>query len=134
MGVGKYGVQFRFYAIAGFVLVALGYTTGLFLLVGVALFLERDTWTGRQVLQALFLALVQPLIHAVFDILSFMSTIPFARSIWTVFNSVLDSIMTLVVLIFCIVAVLNTARGKDAGVPGLSKLASLVYTGKSENE
>lgn len=132
MGVGKYGIQFRFYAIAGFVLAALGNTTGLLLLLGVVFFLEKDVWTGKQVMQALFLALLQPVVHALLEIVSFVNTIPFARSIWSVLNGVLYSIITLVILVFCIVAILNTSKGKDAGLPGLSKLADWAYAKSAE--
>ena len=48
-------------------------------------------------------------------------------SVWGTAISVIDGIVSLVVLIFCIMALVNTAKGNEANVPGLNGLANWAY-------
>ena len=47
-----------FYAVLGFILAVLGYSTGLFLLAGVVIFVEKNEWASRQIIQAICLMMV----------------------------------------------------------------------------
>lgn len=124
MEKGKLGIRLSFYAVAAFILAFLGYSTVLALLAGFVLIVEKNEWASRQVIQAFFLCIFANIVDGILGIFDFLYQIPLMGSVWGTAISVIDGIVSLVVLIFCIMALVNTAKGNEANVPGLNGLAN----------
>lgn len=127
MEKGKLGIRLSFYAVAAFILAFLGYSTVLALLAGFVLIVEKNEWASRQVIQAFFLCIFADIVNGILNIFDFLYQIPLMGSVWGTAISVIDGIVSLVVLIFCIMALVNTAKGNEANVPGLNGLANWAY-------
>lgn len=127
MEKGKLGIRLCFYSTLAFILAFLGYSTLLFLLAGVVLIAEKDEFTTRQVIQAFCLCIVNSLLSSVLGIFDFFYRIPVIGTIWSTILSVISSIISLIVFIFCIIGIVNTAKGKDANIPLASKFANWAY-------
>ena len=127
MEKGKLGIRLSFYAVAAFILAFLGYSTVLALLTGFVLIVEKNEWASRQVIQAFFLCIFADIVNGILNIFDFLYQIPLMGSVWGTAISVIDGIVSLVVLIFCIMALVNTAKGNEANVPGLNGLANWAY-------
>ena len=127
MEKGKLGIRLSFYAVAAFILAFLGYSTVLALLAGFVLIVEKNEWASRQVIQAFFLCIFANIVDGILGIFDFLYQIPLMGSVWGTAISVIDGIVSLVVLIFCIMALVNTAKGNEANVPGLNGLANWAY-------
>lgn len=136
MKKGKYGICLWFYAMVAFVLAFLGQTLLCGLLLGFVILAERDEWLTKQVIQAFFLTIFSSCVSAVFGILSVFSAIPFLGGIVAGILSFVNGIVSLLVLIFVIIALTHVCREQDANVPffaGLSNralgyIARTVYT------
>lgn len=127
MQKGKYGICLWFYAALAFVLALLGQTLLCGLLLGFVILAERNEWLTRQVIQGFLLALISPIVLAVFSIFDFFSKIPVIGVAFSVIFSVISSLVSLIVLVFCIIGVFNTAKEKDASIPVLSNLAARAF-------
>jgi uncharacterized membrane protein len=127
MEKGKLGIRLCFYSTLAFVLAFLGYSTLIFLLAGVVLIVEKDEFTTRQVIQAFCLAIVNSLLSSVLGILDFFYRVPNVGTIWSTLVSVLNSVISLVVFIFCILGIVNAAKGQDANIPLASNFANWAY-------
>lgn len=127
MEKGKFGIRLSFYAVVAFLFVILGYSTPLFLLAGVVIVGEKDEWASRQVIQAICLQVVSGIVSAFFGIFNFMYSIPILGAIWGTTVGVVESLIDLVLLIFAIIAIVKTAKGKEAGVPLADKFANWAY-------
>lgn len=123
MEKGKLGLRLSFYGVAAFVLAFMGHSTLLFLLLGIVLLVEKNDFVTRQVIQAICLCLVASLIGSLLDIADFMYDIPFISSIWSTILNIINSVIDLVVFIFCLVGMFNNLNGKDANIPLASKFA-----------
>ena len=104
MEKGKLGIRLSFYAVAAFILAFLGYSTVLALLAGFVLIVEKNEWASRQVIQAFFLFIFADIVNGILNIFDFLYQIPLMGSVWGTAISVIDGIVSLVVLIFCIMA------------------------------
>lgn len=127
MEKGKFGVNICFYAVVAFILAILGHTTLLFLLAGVVLIAEKNEWATRQIIQAFCLCIVSSLIYNVLGILDFVYDIPFIGTAWGIIMSVIKGIISLIVFAFCIVGIINTAKGKEANIPLANKFADWAF-------
>ncbi len=127
MEKGKFGIKICFYTVLAFVLAALGQSLLLFLVAGVVLLAEKSEWGIRQVIQAIILCFTQSIIDKVIGLFSFLYYIPYIDTVWSKTTSILDSVIWLLVAIFCIIGILNNVKGKDAGIPLASKFADWAY-------
>lgn len=127
MEKGKFGIRMCFYTALAFVLAYLGYSTILFLIAGVVIFVEKNEWAGRQVIQAICLCFVSTLVHTLISIFDPISRIPMLGTAWSIGTSLVDSLLSIVVLVFCVVGFLNNIKGKDANIVGAAKLADWAY-------
>lgn len=136
MEKGKFGISMAFYAVLAFILAVLGYSTGLFLLAGVVIFVEKDEWASRQVIQAICLMMVSSIIVEAFNLISVIEwtswagygTIVYAiYSAWNKFKEVVYYGIDIVVFLFGLFAIIKVAKGKEAGVPLADKFANWAY-------
>lgn len=127
MEKGKFGVRLSFYAVLAFVLVIFGYDTLLFLLLGVVLIGEKNEWACRQVIEAVCLSFVLNILSAVFGIFDFAYRIPFVGTAWGTIVDVFTSLAEVAIWVFAVIAIVKTAKGKEAGVPLADKFANWVY-------
>ena len=127
MQKGKFGICLPFYAILGLVLAFLGQTLLCALLMGFVIVAEKDQWASRQTMQAFFVALFMSLVHEVLNILNVFRDIPLVGGVFTTVFNVIEGIISLLVLIFIIIGLTRVVKGRDAGIPLLSKLANRAY-------
>lgn len=127
MEKGKFGVRMCFYTVSAFLLAYLGYSTVLFLLAGVVILVEQNEWAGRQVIQAICLCVVENLVNQVLHILNPLYRIPLLSSVWGVVVDLIGSVLSILVLVFCVVGILKTMKGQEADIIGASKLADWAY-------
>ena len=127
MEKGKFGIRLSFYAVTAFLFVILGYTTALWLLAGVVIVGEKSEWAGRQVIQAVCLEVVSGVVSAFFALFDFMYRIPLLGTVWGTMISVVNSLISIAILVFAIIAIVKTAKGKEAGVPLADKFANWAY-------
>ena len=111
MEKGKFGIRMCFYTALAFILAYLGYSTILFLLAGVVIFIEKNEWAGRQIIQAICLCFVSSVLGGM----------------WYIGTSLVETLLSVLVLVFCIVGFLNNIKGKEANIIGASKLADWAY-------
>lgn len=133
MKKGNFGFRLSLYTVLAFVLAYFGNSTVLFLLAGAVLFLEKDEWAGRQIIQAICLYFARTLINTFLSFVSsitrmpLINKIPMLGSIWSTTNSLISSLVGILVLVFCVVGIINNLKGKDANIIGASKLADWAY-------
>lgn len=127
MEKGKYGIKLAFYGVAAFVLSFMGWTTGLFLLLGVVVLAEKNEWASRQVLQATILCVLSSFISSALYLLDFVTYIPFVSSIWYTFKNVVNNLVDIVVFVFAVVGILKNLKGEDAKLPLISMLVDWAY-------
>jgi hypothetical protein len=127
MEKGKFGIRMCFYTTLAFILAYLGYSTALFLLAGVVIFVEQNEWAGRQVIQAICLCIVQNLVSTLLNILDPVYKIPVLGTVWGVVDSLVASILSILVLVFCIIGIVKNVKGKEANIIGASKFADWAY-------
>ena len=141
MEKGKFGIRLSFYAVTAFLFVLFGNLTVLALLAGVVIFIEKDEWTSRQVIQAILLSLLTSIVSACFTVLGFVDWFGWAEygslldnihSLWLKFASIVNYLARMLTYIFTIVALIKTSKGQDAGIPLASKFADWAYGKISE--
>lgn len=133
MSKGKYGIYLWFYAVVAFILAFLGQTLLCGILLGFVIVAEKDEWLSKQVMQAFFLSLVSSVVSGVFSLIhystpSISSEILYGihRIFYTGIN-VIESLVSILVLVLVIIALTKVTKGKDAGIPLLSKLADRAF-------
>ncbi|MBS1327493.1 MAG: hypothetical protein HP041_05800 [Oscillospiraceae bacterium] len=127
MQKGKFGVCLWFYAVLAFVLAFLGQTLLCGLLLGFVILAEKNEWLSKQVMQAFFLTLASSLVGSVLDILNVFRSIPFlGTAVSVVFNGI-TGLVSLIILVFCIIAITKVVKEQDAGLPLVSKLANRAF-------
>lgn len=127
MQKGKFGVCLWFYAVLAFVLAFLGQTLLCGLLLGFVILAEKNEWLSKQVMQAFFLTLASSLVGSVLDILNVFRSIPFVgTAVSVVFNGI-TGLVSLIILVFCIIAITKVVKEQDAGLPLVSKLANRAF-------
>ena len=136
MEKGKFGVRPALYAALAFVFVLVGQPMGLFLLAGVTIFVEKDEWASRQVIQAILLIFLTNFVSICFNLLGFMDWFSWASygsfvykisSGWSHFEAVVLWAMRILTYVFALIGLLKVAKGKEAGVPLASKFADWAY-------
>ena len=127
MKKGKFGIVLCFYPILAFAAVILQAFWLCALVLAVAVFLEKDEWTGRQTLQAGFLAAVVWFFSNAFRTLASLVPIPFLSDIVRTVATVLSVIVYLGGLVLSILAITRVMKEQEADLPLLSDLAHRVY-------
>ncbi len=127
MQKGKLGICLPFYAVLGLVLAFLGQTLLCGILLGFVILAERDEWASRQTMQAFFLALFVSLVSKILDVLNVTQNIPLVNTVLNVVFGIVEWAIGIVVLIFIIIGLTRVVKGKDAGIPVMSKLANRAF-------
>lgn len=70
-----------------------------------------------QVMQALFLCIISSLISIIFGIVSPIYRIPFVGSIFSGLFDVVESLISLAILVFAIAGIAKVAKEQDANIP-----------------
>lgn len=113
----NFGICLSFYAVLAFVLAMLDYTTLVALLLGFVIIVHKDQWLSMQVMQALFLCIISSLISILFGIVSPVYKIPFIGSILSVLIDVVESLISLAILVFAFIGISKVAKEQDANIP-----------------
>ncbi len=113
----NFGICLSFYAVLAFVLAMLDYTTLVALLLGFVIIVHKDQWLSMQVMQALFLCIISSLISIIFGIVSPIYRIPFVGSIFSGLFDVVESLISLAILVFAIAGIAKVAKEQDANIP-----------------
>ncbi|HJB25820.1 MAG TPA: hypothetical protein H9662_04310 [Firmicutes bacterium] len=127
MQKGKYGLYLWFYAALAFILAILGQTLLCGLLLGFVIIAERDEWLTRQVIQAFCLCFFNAIVNVVLGIFDPLERIPLVGNAFSVIFGIISGVISLLILIFAIVALVNVCRGKEAGVPLAKQFAHRAY-------
>ncbi|MDD2956254.1 MAG: hypothetical protein PHD67_08055 [Oscillospiraceae bacterium] len=130
MTKGKFGLSLAAVAVIAFGFAALRQPQSVLLVAGFALLAEKDEWLNRQAMQALLLTITYYLAELatgwVFGGLArFFGWVKLygAAGAMSTVNSFVDDVLYLALIAFSVLAVVRVLRGKDAGLPWLSKLA-----------
>lgn len=135
MEKGKLGVRLGFYGVLAFIMAYLGSYTALFILLAVVLIAEESEWASRQVIQALCLCIADSALGIVLGVINslrgslvntfdFLYKVPGIGNGWNIIYSFLSRAVSIVILVFAILAIVNIAKGKDANTPLASKFAA----------
>nr|WP_122011752.1 hypothetical protein [Maliibacterium massiliense] len=127
MKKGNYGIYLWFYAMLAFLLAFLGQVLLGGLLLGFVIAAEKDAWLTRQVMQAFFLSIFASCIKAVLGIFDVFSNVPVVNIITGGVFGFINSAVSIVVLVFVIIAMVRVCKGQEARIPGLHKLAQRAY-------
>lgn len=127
---GKFGLSLAAIAVIAFGFAALRQPQSVLLVAGFALLAEKDEWLNRQALQALLLTIVYYLAELVTGwifggLARFFSWVGAyaAASVMGTANTFVSGALYLALVVFSVLAVLRVLRGKDAGLPFISKMA-----------
>lgn len=133
MKKGAFGIKLSFYAVLAFVLAFLGQTLLLGLLLGFVLVAEKDEWLTRQTMQAFFLTIAVSVVQGALSLVSklcgWMPSIG-PISVGSVVSALFGWInwaVSVVAVVFIIIAVFKVAKGGEANVPLCSALANKAY-------
>lgn len=130
MTKGKFGLSLAAVAVIAFGFTALRQPQSVLLVVGFALLAEKDEWLNRQAMQALLLTIAYYLAELVtgwvfgglarlFGLVNLYG----AASAMSTVDSFVGDVLYLALIVFSVLSVLRVLRGRDAGLPWLSKLA-----------
>lgn len=133
MEKGQFGIRISFYTVLAFILAYLGYSTALFLVAGIVIFVEKNEWAGRQVIQAICLCFIDNIYNVIINIFSPLRMLPFLGTAWNVTTGYASSAISILVFVFCVVGILNNLNGKDASIVGASRFAAWAYDKVSAN-
>ncbi|WP_143826253.1 hypothetical protein [Scatolibacter rhodanostii] len=127
----KSGILTRYIAALAFFLIFFDQVLLSGLLVGIALYIEKDEWLSRQTLQAFFLNLFSSFILEVFIGYSFIgySSIPSFDYLsgFDLFKGFIGGGFAIVILVFTILAIVRTLKEEDAGIPFFSGLSYRMF-------
>lgn len=127
MKKGNFGIRLAFYGVLAFVLAYLGSTTLLFLLAAVAIYVEKDEWASRQVMQAIIVCFAASVLRNVLYDIDIIGDIPFIGSVWSVLTSIIYSVIDLLVLVLCVVGIIKNLKDQDADIPVAKNIADWAY-------
>ncbi len=132
MRKGKLGLVLNFYAVMGFVLFFFGQWMLCALLCAFVLVVEKDEWTSRQCLQAFFFSFVSVVadwIRAAIPTVNTDDPFSFIFSLnpLAMLGSVVDFIISLLILIFTIVGISRVSKGREANLPFVAKWANKAF-------
>ena len=130
MTKGKFGLSLAAVAVIAFGFAALRQPQSVLLVVGFALLAERDEWLNRHAMQALLLTITYYLAELVTGwifggLVRFLGWVKLYGAAGAIgaAGSFISGALYLALIVFSVLAVLRMLRGKDAGLPWLSKLA-----------
>ena len=124
MRKGKLGVTYTFYATLAFVMALFGNATLTGLLLAFVLLVEKDEWTSRQCMQAFFLTFVSSVAAIISSaLLGVGSVMAFLALGTSLIVGIISGIISILVLVFSIIGLVNVTKGKEANVPLLSNWA-----------
>ncbi len=130
MTKGKFGLSLAAVAVIAFGFAALRQPQSVLLVAGFALLAEKDEWLNRQALQALLLTIAYYLGELVtgwvFGGLARLFgwvELYGAAGAMSKMGSFVGDVLYLTLIVFSVLAVLRVLRGKDAGLPFISKMA-----------
>ena len=130
MKKGKFGLSLTAIAVIAFAFVVLRQPIAVLLVCGFALLAEKDEWLNRQTIQALLLMIVYYLADLVIGwifggLATFFGWVKLFRvaSVMGTIGSIVGTLLYLALAVFSVIAILNLLRGKDAGLPMISKIA-----------
>ena len=127
MKKGKFGIVLCFYPIVAFAAVILQAFWLCALALAVAVFFEKDEWSGRQTLQAGCLAVIVWCFKMLSDRLSVLIFVPILSEIVRAAAAVLFVLVYLCAIVLSVLAILRVMKEQEAGLPLLSDLAHRVY-------
>lgn len=130
MTKGKFGLSLAAIAVIAFGFAALRQPQSVLLVAGFALLAERDAWLNRQALQALLLTIAYYLatlatgwvfggLARLFGWLDAYG----AQNAMAKADSFMGDLLYVALIVFAVIAVINLLRGRDAGLPFLSKMS-----------
>ena len=131
MTKGKFGLSLAAVAVIAFGFAALRQPQSVLLVAGFALLAEKDAWLNKQAMQALLLTIAYYLAELVTGwvfgglarLFGWVDLYRAAGAMGTA-GSFVSGVLYLTLMVFSILAVLRLIRGRDAGLPILSKMAS----------
>jgi len=130
MEKGKFGLSLAAIAVITFGFSALRQPQSVLLVAGFALLAEKDEWLNRQAMQALLLTIAYYVAEFVTDwifsgLARFFGWVKLydAASAMNTVGSFVGDVLYLALIVFSVLAVLRLLRGKDAGLPFLSRMA-----------
>ena len=129
MTKGKFGLSLAAIAVIAFGFSALRQPQSVLLVAGFALLAEKDKWLNKQAMQALLLTIAYYLAELVtgwvfsglvrlFGLVNLYG----AAGAMSAVDSFVGDALYLALIVFSVLAVLRVLRGKDAGLPFLSKM------------
>lgn len=127
MKKGNLGIRLAAYGVIAFILSYVGSSTLLFLVLGVALLVEKNEWAVRQVIQAIVLCYIATIIRSIIGIFNFIDAIPVIGAIWDGLTGIVYSLIDLVVLACAVVGVMKNLKDEEADIPVARKVADWVY-------
>ena len=136
MRKGKYGIAYAVYAVAALVAAMLGWIEVTVIITLFAIALEQDEWTSRQTLAASATAFLAGIIkkceYGFNRPMSWISS--FAKgdfykvdSIYRGVFEIISDLLLLTLFIFLVIAIFNVAKGKEAGIPIVSKFVNWAF-------
>ena len=129
MKKGKYGICLWFYATLAFVLACFEQTVLCGLVLAAAIFIEKDEWLNKQVIQAFSLCMLNTIVNDLFHYINFTRYLDVFTAPVKIMNILFNSfsgLITFVICIFAIIGIFRTAGGHDANIPLVNSLADRV--------
>lgn len=133
MKKGKFGLVLCLYPILGFVCVILRQPLLCAAVLALAVFLEKDSWAGRQTFQAWVLSLVISFFDNVLTRVAallhnaFMNNLYFLADFISGLISVVSALVYLAAIVFSIMGILRVMKDEEANLPLLADLAYRIY-------
>lgn len=127
MKKGKFGLALAFYPIAALICVVLKQPILCALVTGLAIFVEKDEWAGRQSLQALFLAAFLWVFSDLLPWAASLCPILVVKQVMQVGTTVLHVLVYLAAILLSIFGILRVMKEQEADLPLLSDLAYRAY-------
>lgn len=141
MRKGKFGIAYNFYGVLAFIFALLGYVEASVILLGFLILAEKDEWAVRQSIQGLGLAIInRTFLRGVYQpavLLRYMGGDYYYSMMGRMHNymgsifygllGVVYFVILVLFLVFTIMGIVKTAKGKEAGIPLLDRLANWAY-------
>ena len=130
MSKGKYGIYLWFYAAVAFILAFLGQTLLCGILLGFVIVAEKNEWLSKQVIQAFFLSLFSAAVSGILNLIHYSAPSSLnSEVLYHIYigTNVIESLVSILVLVLVIIALTKVTKGKDAGIPLLNKLADRAF-------
>jgi len=131
MKKGKFEISLSVIAVIAFAFALLRQPTAVILVCGFAILAEKDRWLNRQAIQALLLTITYYLLVLVSNfvfggVAKFFGWIDAykAQNALVNVNSIVNDVIYIAFIVFCVIAIIRNLCGKDAGLPLLSKMSA----------